>query len=91
MKLESLDSLIISLLDVEANMGVFKKELSEILDIPLVCIDDPFLKTEIVNGVVRQYLYVGLSDKIPIHKLMQVEFDCFHNGFIVFDIGDTVL
>ena len=91
MNLESYDELITALIDVQGYMGQFKRELSKKLDIPLVCIQDPFIETEMVNGVARQYLYVGLSDKVPMGKLLNLGFDYLHDGFIVFEIGDIVL
>ncbi len=91
MNLESYDELITALIDVQGYMGQFKRELSKKLDIPLVCIQDPFIETEMVNGVARQYLYVGLSDKVPMGKLLNLGFDYFHDGFMVFEIGDIVL
>lgn len=91
MNLESFDSLVTSLIDVQTYMGQFKRELSQKLDIPLSDIHDPFIESEIVNGVVRQYLYVGLSDKVPMGKLLNLGFDYFDSGFIVFEIGDVML
>lgn len=90
-ELENLDSLITALIDLDAQMGLFKKELSRKLDIPLVCIGNPFLESEIINGVVKQYVYVPLSDKVAMGKLLSLGFDYFHDGFIVFEIGDIVL
>lgn len=89
--MESFDCLIISLLDSQANIGLFKNELQRILDIPLVCIGDPVLENELVNGVVKQYLCVEIRDKISKENLEQLNFDYYHDGFIVFEIGDTVL
>lgn len=91
MNLESFDSLVISLLDVSANMALFKKELSMKLDIPLVCIGDPQLKNEVVNGMVKQYIYVRLCDKVELGKLLNLGFDYFHDGCIVFEVGDVML
>lgn len=91
MELKTLDNLVTSFIDVEANTGLFKKELARVLDIPVQCIQDPFVESEKINGVVRQYLYVGLSDKVPMGKLLNLGFDYFDSGFIVFEIGDTVL
>ena len=91
MDLESYDGLVTALIDVQGYLGQFKKELSRKLDIPMVCIQDPFIETEMVNGVVRQYLYVGLNDKVPMGKLLNLGFDYFHEGFIVFDLGDVML
>ena len=91
MDIESFDELIASLIDMEANIGQFKKELSVKMDIPMSDIDDPFIQSEMVNGVVKQYLYVGLSDKVPMGKLLNLGFDYFDNGFLVFDIGEIVL
>ena len=92
MELESFESLVISLIDASANMGLFKKELGRKLNIPMVCIGDPFIETEIINGVAKQYLYVQLLDsKVEMGKLLSLDIDYFHDGFIVFEIGDVVL
>lgn len=91
MELETFDSLVTSLIDLDAQMGLFKKELGRKLNLPLVCIGDPFLKSEIVNGVVKQYVYVQLCDKVEMGKLLSIGFDYFHDGYIVFEVGDIVL
>lgn len=90
-ELENLDSLITALIDLDAQMGLFKKELSKKLGISSECIGNPFLKSEMVNGVVKQYVYVKLCDKVSMGKLLSLGFDYFHDGFIVFEIGDIVL
>jgi hypothetical protein len=91
MELEYLDNLIVSLIDVEANKGLFKRELARKLDVPVELIQDPFIESEQINGVVKQYLYVGLAHKVPISNLLKLDIDYFDNGFLVFDIGDVVL
>ena len=91
MNLESFDGLVTSLVDLDAQMGIFKKELGRKLGLPLDCIGDPFLKSEMVNGVVRQYVYVELSDKVEMGKLLNIGLDYFHDGYIVFEVGDIVL
>lgn len=91
MNLESFDELITALIDVEGYLGQFKRDLSRKLDIPLVCIQDPFIETEMVNGVARRYLYVGLNDKVEMGKLLNLGFDYFHEGFIVFELGDVMI
>ena len=91
MQLESMDNLITALIDVEANMGLFKKELARRIQVDMSDIDDPFLKSEMVNGVVKQYLYVGLSDKVSMGKLLNLGFEYFEDGFLVFEVGDIVL
>ena len=89
--MESMDNLITALIDVEANMGLFKKELARRIQVDMSDIDDPFLKSEMVNGVVKQYLYVGLSDKVSMGKLLNLGFEYFEDGFLVFEVGDIVL
>ena len=91
MMLESFDNLIISMIDAEANIGVFKNELATKLGISVSDIEDPFVKHEVVNGVVKQYLYVGLSDKVSMGKMLNLGFDYFDGGCIVFEIGDSII
>ena len=86
-----MDNLITALIDVEANMALFKKELARRIQVDMSDIDDPFLKSEMVNGVVKQYLYVGLSDKVSMGKLLNLGFEYFEDGFLVFEVGDIVL
>ena len=89
--MENFDSLIISLFDSQANIGLFKKELAGILDVPLSYISDPFIENELINGVLKQCLYVDVNGKIPKEKLEQLNFDYYNNGYLIFDIGDVVL
>lgn len=91
MDLESYDNLVTALIDVQGYIGQFKRELSQKMNIPLSCIHDPFIETELVNGVARQYLYVGIDDKVPIGKLLNLDIEYFDEGFLVFEIGDILL
>ena len=85
------DSLVISLLDSDAQKGIFKKELAKTLNIPVTHLGDMWIETEITNGVIQQYLYVQYNDKIDKDNLMEVDFESIRNSCIVFEIGDTIL
>ena len=89
--MESFDSLVISLYDSEANKGLFKKELSKMLDIPMLCIGDVWLESEMVNTVVKQYLYVRVLDEVKKENLMKVPFSFICEGCLVFEVGDVIL
>ena len=85
------DSLIISLLDSDAQKGLFKKELAEKLDIPLICLGEIWIESVVNNGVVHQYLYVQFFDEIYKKNLMKLDFVFIEDNCIVFEIGDTIL
>ena len=52
--MDNFENLVISLLDSDAMKGVFKKELSRLLNIPVLCIGDIWLETTLTNGVASQ-------------------------------------
>lgn len=85
------DSLVISLLDSDAQKGIFKKDLAKKLDIPLICLGEIWIESVINNGVVHQFLYVQFSDKIHKENLMKLDFAFINDNCIVFEIGDTIL
>ena len=85
------DSLIISLLDSDAQKGLFKKELAEKLDIPLICLGEIWIESVVNNGVVHQYLYVQFFDEIYKKNLMKLDFAFIEDSCIVFEVGDTIL
>lgn len=91
-KLENFDSLIISLLDSDAMKGCFKKELGKILNVPLVCISDVWLETELTNGVASQVLKVAFIDaEISKENLMKLPFKSIYENTIIFEVGDIML
>lgn len=89
--MESLDNILISFLDIEANKGLFRKELSELLHIPIENIYEPYLESKKINGVVKQYIYIHVYGMIPRDDLMNIPFDYISEGCIVFEVGDTIL
>ena len=90
--MENLDSLIITLLDSDAMKGCFKKELGNVLNVPVVCITDCWLQSELTDGVVSQYLYVSFVDaKIMKEDLKDLPFEYIYENCIVFKVGDTII
>lgn len=90
--MEYFDNLIISLLDSDAMKGCFMKELGNILNIPVICINDIWLETTLVNGVAVQELFVSFLDaEIKKEDLMKLPFKYIINHCIVFEVGDTIL
>ena len=84
-----IDSLAISLMDSNALIGCFKKELGRVLNIPVVCIPEVWLETELVNGVVQQEIRVSLIDsKISKEKLMELPFKAIYENVLIFEVGD---
>lgn len=90
--MENFDNLIISLMDSDAMKGCFKKEIGNLLNVPLLCISDVWLETTLVNGVAMQELKVAFVDA-EIHKedLMKLPFKYIYENCIVFDVGDVML
>lgn len=90
--MEYFDNLVISLLDSDANKGLFIGELCQILNIPKLCIGNIWLETELVNGVVSQELWVSLMDaSIKKEDLMRLPFKEIYDNCLVFEVGDTIL
>ena len=90
--MENFEQLVISLLDSDAMKGCFKKELSKILNVPLICITDVWLETSMVDTVVTQEVYVSFVDaKINKDQLMELPFKSIYENCIVFEVGDTIL
>lgn len=89
--MESFDSLVISLLDSDAMIGCFKKELASKLNIEVTAIGDVWLESEIIGGVVSQMLNVSFDAKITKELLMDLPFKYVYGNRIVFDVGDVVL
>ncbi|MBP5421703.1 MAG: hypothetical protein J6Y78_04575 [Paludibacteraceae bacterium] len=90
--MENFDSLVISLLDSDAMKGCFKKELCEVLDVPIECITDIWLKTILNDGVISQEICVAFVDaKIKKKNLVKLPFKHIYENCIVFEVGDSIL
>ena len=90
--MENFDSLVISLFDSDAMKGCFKKELSRLLNVPVVCISDIWLKTNLIDGVVSQEVWVSFIDaEIKKENLVKLPFKHIYENCIVFEVGDTIL
>ena len=90
--MENFDSLVISLLDSDAMKGCFMKELGRILNVPMVCISDMWLETEMNGGVASQVLKVAFIDaEIKKDDLMKLPFKSIYENCIVFEVGDKIL
>lgn len=92
MEEESFEKLVISLLDSDAMKGCFKKEIAKILDVPLDCITDIWLQSEVNDGIISQTLWMAFIDaKIKKANLMKLPFLYTYENCIVFEVGDTIL
>ena len=90
--MEHFDSLVISLLDSDANKGLFINEICDVLNIPKVCIGDVWLESKITNGVVSQEVCVSFIDaEIKKKDLVKLPFKHIYENQIVFEVGDTIL
>jgi len=90
--MENFEELVISLLDSNAMKGKFIKELCRILNLPVVCVSDVWLETELIEGVATQYVKVAFIDaEITKERLMELPFHSIYENVIIFEVGDTVL
>ena len=90
--MEELERLVISLWDLDAIKGCFKKELARKLEIPIVTINEIWLESELVDGVVIQTVVVSFIDiEIPKDKLMKLPFKSIYENTIRFEVGDMIL
>ena len=90
--MDNFDSLVISLLDSDAMKGCFKKELGRLLNVPVICITDIWLETELIDGVVKQEVYVSFVDaEIKKEDLVKLPFKHIYENCIVFEVGDTII
>ncbi|WP_458456494.1 hypothetical protein [Methanobrevibacter sp.] len=90
--MENFDRLVISLLDSDAMKGCFKKELSLILNIPMNSIDDIWLESELVDGVVCQILKVSFNNvEINKESLFKLPFKSIYMNTLIFEVGDMFL
>lgn len=92
-ELKSFDSFVISLFDYEIALGNFKKEICEILKIPLKEIVDVKLIKSGFNGGVNQGIHITFSEytTFPRENLLKLPFDELQNNVMVFKIGDSFL
>jgi hypothetical protein len=85
-----LDNLVISFLDVEANKGVFRRELAKILKI-LPSDIDVWFESE-YTGTMHQYIVVKIRERLSKDDLDKLDFDFIdEDGFLVWEVGDIVL
>ena len=90
--MENFEQLVISLLDSDAMKGCFKKELGKLLNVPVVCISEVWLQTNLINGVATQEVYVAfINAEIKKEDLMKLPFKHIYENCIVFEVGDTIL
>ena len=90
--MEEFDRLVSSLLDSNAVIGCFKKELAKALNIPVVCISDVWLETELTFGVSTQMVKASFIDaEISKKDLMNLPFKSIYENTIIFEVGDIVL
>lgn len=89
--MEHLNNLLISLIDVEANKGLFKKEVANKLGLVPSDIYDVWLESEYTNGVVTQYICISFSGKVKKEKLDKFNYS-FTDGYNLYiEVGDTIL
>ena len=87
-----LDSLVISLLDSNATVGCFKKDLSDKLGIPKEYIIDVWLENDLVDGLVSQTINVSFVDvEISKSNLMDLDFKSICGNTIIFEVGDIFI
>lgn len=87
----TLNQLIISLIEVEANKGLFKKELAVKLCLSPSDIQDVWLESELNNGVVSQYLYISFNGRIKKEVMDNFDYSFIDGYNIVIEVGDTIL
>lgn len=87
-----IDNLVISLLDSDAMIGCFKKELSDKLNIPIDTITEVWLENTLINGVVNQNIHVAFIDaEISKDKLDKLDYKSIYENTIIFEVGDILL
>ena len=85
-----LDNLVISFLDVEANKGVFRRELAKTLKI-LPSDIDIWFESE-YTGTMHQYIVVDINERLSKEDLDKLDFDFLNEyGNLVWEVGDIVL
>ena len=90
--MEEFDNLVISLLDSEAMKGCFKRELAKELQIPISSINEVWLESDTIDGLVQQVLKVSfINVEISKEKLMNLPFKSIYENTILFEVGDILL
>ena len=90
--MEEFDNLVISLLDSEAMKGCFKRELAKELQIPISSINEVWLESDTIDGLVQQVLKVSfINVEISKEKLMNLPFKSIYENTIIFEVGDILL
>ena len=90
--MEEFDNLVISLLDSEAMKGCFKRELAKELQIPISSINEVWLESDTIDGLVQQVLKVSfINVEISKEKLMNLPFKSIYENPILFEVGDILL
>lgn len=90
--MDSLENLVISFIDVEANKGLFRKELAGILNVSPNLIGEPFFEYHTINGVLKQFIFVDINMDLSKEDLLKIPFTYFDgDGYLVFDAGDVIL
>ena len=88
--MENFDNLVISFLDLEANKGVFRRELANKLRILPSDIDVSF-ESE-YTGTMHQYVIVSINERLSKEDLDKLDFDFINTcGELVWEVGDIVL
>ena len=88
---EIIEKLVISFSDLEANKGEFRSEIARRLKILPSDVIDIWLETE-YHGVVHQFLYVSLNERLSKNDLDKLDFDYIDsNGNLVYDLGEIRL
>ena len=86
-----IDNLVISFLDLEANKGLFKRELSNKLGLLPSDIGDIWFESE-YDGIMHQYIKVSIYYGLSKKELMKIDFDYIDkDGNLVFEVGDIIL
>lgn len=85
-----LDNLVVSFLDLEANKGIFRRELAKELNILPSDVDISF-ESE-YTGTVHQYVVVKINERLSKEDLDKLDFDFINScGELVWEVGDIVL
>ena len=88
---EIIDRLVISFADLDANKSEFRNHIARKLNILPSDVIDIWLETE-YHGVVHQFLYVSLNERLSKNDLDKLDFDYIDsNGNLVYDLGEIRL
>ena len=75
--MENFDNLVISLIDADANKGLFISELCRILNLPKICVGEIYLNTKLNNGVITQEVCVEMINAEIKKGLEDAGFKCY--------------